>query len=165
LVVEPGEVRVERLRDGAVRVRLDLVRERLVLLIATAQRIFGVDRDLPFEAADFAQRLRRHAARNGDENDVGVRYVTALAAEHRDAVARLLPEPAEPPANIAFADRGDIHGFRNARQPRTIPTCPATTRPHSSSPATLRSAPSRSLEAGPGARNSPSSSTSTPAGR
>src|SRR6266536_4590238 len=84
LVVQRGEVRVERLRDRTVRVRLDLVRERLVLLVAPGERILRVDGDLPLEAGHFRQRVRGCAARNGDEDDVGAGGVPSLATERRD---------------------------------------------------------------------------------
>ena len=74
-VVQRGEVRVERLRDRPVRVRLDLVGERLVLLVAALERICGVDRDLPSSPVTFA------SASEIEPDGTATRTTSASAAE------------------------------------------------------------------------------------
>src|SRR5439155_15446402 len=96
LIEEPPGIRIESLRDGTVRECLHLVRERLVLLVAARKRIRGVNRDLAFEARYLAECLRDRARWNGDENDVGIRSVAAVAPERGDLVSRLFPEAGEP---------------------------------------------------------------------
>jgi hypothetical protein len=78
--------------------------ERLVLLIAPAEGVRHVDGDLAFEPAHLGERLGDRTRRNGDEDDVGVGRVTAVAPERRDSVARLLPEPSESTSDVSPAD-------------------------------------------------------------
>ena len=117
LLVQRGEVRVERLRRRPVRVRLHLVGERLVLLVPPAERVRRVDRDLPSEPRHLCERLRDRARRDGDQDDLGVRRVPALAPEGRHLVARLLPEPGQPAADVAPADGRDLHGATSRGRP------------------------------------------------
>ena len=57
-VVLIGEVRVERFRDRATDDRLNLVGERLELLISVAEGVGRIDHDLALQPADFSERVR-----------------------------------------------------------------------------------------------------------
>ena len=57
-VVLIGEVRVERFRDRATDDRLDLVGERLELLISVAEGVGRIDHDLAIQPADLSERVR-----------------------------------------------------------------------------------------------------------
>src|SRR5207302_4125802 len=108
-VVENGEVRIERLRGGAVGMRLHLVRERLVLLVASRERVGGIDRDLAFEAGHLGERLGDRARWNGDQDDIGAGGVAAATPERRDGVSGLFPEASESAADVAPTDGRDLH--------------------------------------------------------
>lgn len=103
LVADPIEehpgVRIEGLRDRALGVCLDLVSERLVLLVAPRVRVRRVDRDLAFEARRSAERIRDRAGGDRDEDDVRIGGITALAPEQCDLVPGVFPESSEPAAD------------------------------------------------------------------
>ena len=90
LVVGRGEVEVERLRGRAAGDRLRLVRERLELLVTSAERRLS-RRSRPCRRArsTFPSASRNGVRRNGDQDRVGIGRVAAVLAELLDVVARL----------------------------------------------------------------------------
>ena len=103
-----------RLNDFARRAaddRLDLVRVGLEVLVAAADRVRRVDRDLALEAGHLAERVRDLGAGNRDEQHLGRRRVSPVPAELLHLVAGLAPQAREPAADVPSPDHGDPHGI------------------------------------------------------
>jgi hypothetical protein len=80
------------------------MRERLVALVAVANRIRGVDRDLPLQPGHPAEGILDLACRDRDDHDVGIRGVAAVPPERPDAVAARPPAIGESAADVSLAD-------------------------------------------------------------
>jgi hypothetical protein len=86
------------------------VRERLVPLIAPAERVSGVDHELAVKSADIRECVGDCAGGHGHEDRVGIGRITAFSTEPRDDVAGALPPPCEPAADVPPPDDCDVHG-------------------------------------------------------
>jgi hypothetical protein len=96
LVVDQREVEVERLGGWAADDGLDLVRERLELLVAVPDCVRRVDRQLSVDAGDPAERVRDFAGGNCDENDVRVRRVSSVSPELLNLMSGVAPPSRKP---------------------------------------------------------------------
>jgi hypothetical protein len=82
-----------------------------------AKSVRRVDHDLAFEPRDLAERVRDRTGRNRDENDIGVRRVTAVLAQLLNLVSCPVPASREATADVPSTDRCDLHARCNAFRP------------------------------------------------
>ena len=88
---------------------LDLVRKRLELLVATGERVRGVDDDLALETAHLPERVADRVRGHGDEYRIRIGSVASFPAELRHRVPCPLPAAGETAADIPPTDDRDLH--------------------------------------------------------
>src|SRR5262249_54508507 len=69
----------------------------------------GVDRNLPLDSGYRLEGRGDRTGRHRDEDQIRIGCVSPSAAELGDVVSRLTPEPGEPTADVAPANRDDLH--------------------------------------------------------
>jgi hypothetical protein len=109
LVVDRGEVEVERLRHRAAGDRLNLVGERRERRPLAANVVRRVDDQLAGNAARARERIGDRGRRHCKQHDVRSGDIAAVPAELLHVVTCGPPQPGEPTANAASADDGDPH--------------------------------------------------------
>src|SRR4029078_8447928 len=79
------------------------------LILAVGVDVARIDGGLADQAHDGAERIRDPRCRNGNDDNVGVCRVGALAPERDHVVLVAAPQAGQPAAHVTSTDHNDLH--------------------------------------------------------